>query len=68
MCLLKEFQVANPCLVIVPPPVLEQWSDAFQKFMPAANVIVYAGSKEAREIIQRYEFYNEDGICMFLVK
>jgi SNF2 family DNA or RNA helicase len=56
--------MANPFLVIVPSNVMEDWSHALEKLMPETNIIIYAGSKEAREIIQKYEFYNDDGVCM----
>jgi SNF2 family DNA or RNA helicase len=56
--------VPNPVLVIIPSSVMEDWSHALEKLMPETNIIIYAGSKEAREIIQKYEFYSDDGVCM----
>ncbi|MCO5578935.1 hypothetical protein L7F22_032785 [Adiantum nelumboides] len=64
LCLIEKFAISKPCCVVVSPLLLSEWKAAFKKWMPNANVVVYAGSKEARKIIRRYEFYNEDGLCM----
>ncbi|KAH7433729.1 hypothetical protein KP509_07G083100 [Ceratopteris richardii] len=62
--LLEKVQVPKPCLVVVSPTLLGEWKAVFRKWIPSINMVVYAGSKEARRIIQRYEFYNEEGLCV----
>lgn len=64
ICLLEQCLVTKPCLVVVPASLLVEWKAAFHKWIPTVTVVAYTGSKEARRIIQRYEFYNEEGICM----
>ncbi|KAI5073192.1 hypothetical protein GOP47_0011205 [Adiantum capillus-veneris] len=63
VCLIEKFAVSKPCCVVVSPLLLGEWKAAFKKWMPNANVVLYGGSKEARNIIQRYEFYNDKGLC-----
>lgn len=62
--LVEEFHVLKPILVVVSPPAFTKWEAALNKWASNVNVVVYSGTKEAREIIHRCELYNRDGHVM----
>lgn len=50
-----------PSLVIVPNSTITNWVREFEFWAPDVRVVMYAGEAKAREIIERYEMFNDHG-------
>ncbi|ORZ30897.1 SNF2 family N-terminal domain-domain-containing protein [Catenaria anguillulae PL171] len=59
-CLMQDYHVHGPFLVVVPLSVIHSWQSEFSKWAPEMNVIVYIGNKESRDMIREYEFFQDN--------
>eukprot|EP01054_Gregarina_sp_Poly1_P005207 Gregarina_sp_Poly_1__5206@NODE_275_length_10210_cov_177_124618_g240_i0_p1_GENE_NODE_275_length_10210_cov_177_124618_g240_i0NODE_275_length_10210_cov_177_124618_g240_i0_p1_ORF_typecomplete_len1872_score305_73SNF2_N/PF00176_23/1_5e67Helicase_C/PF00271_31/3_4e22HDA23/PF11496_8/1_8e21Chromo/PF00385_24/4_6e06Chromo/PF00385_24/2_4e05ResIII/PF04851_15/1_4e13ERCC3_RAD25_C/PF16203_5/1_1e03ERCC3_RAD25_C/PF16203_5/1_1e09Cdh1_DBD_1/PF18196_1/8_8e05CHDCT2/PF08074_11/4_6e03CHDCT2/PF08074_11/0_0008CDH1_2_SANT_ len=50
-----EEKVAGPFLIVVPQSTMDNWLSEFQTWLPNANVVLYHGNPQAREIVRREE-------------
>ncbi|XP_042468682.1 uncharacterized protein LOC122051558 isoform X1 [Zingiber officinale] len=57
----------RPFLIICPSTSLSVWESEFHRLAPSINLIVYNGTKHARNVIQNLEFYEDGGRIMFQV-
>ncbi|EZG56850.1 DNA helicase [Gregarina niphandrodes] len=48
-------KIAGPILLIVPQSTMDNWLSEFKKWLPKANVILYHGNPQAREVVRREE-------------
>lgn len=54
--LAERFQIIGPHLITVPLGVLRTWTEAFEKWCPAASVMVFHGTKYAQPLLLRLAF------------
>lgn len=47
--------IAGPYLVIVPQSTADNWLSEFQRWLPLANVVVYHGNPQSRDILREHE-------------
>ncbi|KAK5830737.1 helicase protein MOM1-like isoform X1 [Gossypium arboreum] len=59
--------ISSPFLIISTPASQYSWDEEFLHLAPSADIVVYSGSKEARNSIRNLEFYDEGGCIMFQV-
>ncbi|KAI9670630.1 MAG: hypothetical protein M1831_005850 [Alyxoria varia] len=50
--------VEGPFLVVIPLSTKGDWIDAFERWAPDLNVVVYMGKPEDRRVIQQYELFE----------
>ncbi|KAL3523073.1 hypothetical protein ACH5RR_015907, partial [Cinchona calisaya] len=55
-----EFNVALPCLVLVPLSTMPNWMAEFELWSPNLNVVEYHGSTKARAIIRQCEWHPNE--------
>lgn len=60
-------KVYGPFLLVVPLSTIMAWHRELAKWAPMMNTVVYVGSRQSREEIRTYEFYNEKGRPKFNV-
>nr|XP_027193953.1 protein CHROMATIN REMODELING 5-like [Dermatophagoides pteronyssinus] len=53
--LLYVEKLAGPFLLIVPQSTMDNWYSEFAKWLPLANVVLYHGDPQSREIIKQEE-------------
>ncbi|EEA08250.1 SNF2 family N-terminal domain-containing protein [Cryptosporidium muris RN66] len=58
-CLYME-KIVAPFLVVVPQSTSDNWIREFKHWLPDANVVLYHGNAQAREIIREYELRKVD--------
>ncbi len=57
---LESTNLRGPFVVVAPLSLIDQWQTEVSTWSPQMNCIVYHGSTEARELIQRHEFYYNE--------
>ncbi|XP_010536742.1 PREDICTED: protein CHROMATIN REMODELING 4-like isoform X2 [Tarenaya hassleriana] len=55
-----EFNIARPCLVLVPLSTMPNWLAEFSLWAPLLNVVEYHGGAKARSVIREYEWHAKD--------
>ena len=50
--------VEGPFLVVIPLSTKGDWIDAFERWAPDMNVVVYMGKPDDRKVIQQYELFD----------
>ncbi|KAJ7544078.1 hypothetical protein O6H91_09G064000 [Diphasiastrum complanatum] len=62
--LIEEFRVVRPILVVGPSDTIPVWEAEIAQWAPTINAVTYSGSREAREVIRKFEI----GTCVEPIK